>query len=398
MARFPPLPRRGRLPRAVNANNSSHGDNHETDCRLGPARRSPPHSLFIGNRSAPSRLPARSVKWQTPRRRPGPHRHLPLKMRLPRSRPPRRSRPIHQRPQRRPVRKRNQPCHQPTGQRLQYPRRPQRRRCQRPPRVPKLLRFRISQVAHVSGPQRPRNANQNRFILTRFRNRLLPRSHPLIARFLHTPTSRNYVGWSYGYCYTDKHVESWYWRVSLMVTETGQSSTQDPRRLILVPGGVNPTENVHLGGELWGNLIRSSHHMFVPERSLWLLGFPTVRPAAGQIAMPDGWAIHWPPFPSENADVQNVEPEQVGLQHGERSKSPLWRRQFLPILIATVGGVLLGALFLLVAIAAFLIESWAYGVTFAFTAMGLTFGPVSLVVAYLRWDDRASSTHPNETE
>ena len=69
----------------------------------------------------------------------------------------------------------------------------------------------------------------------------------------------------------------------------------------------------------------------------------------------------------------------------------------MPILIASVRGVLLGTLFLLVAIAAFLIGSWAYAITFGLAALGLMFGPVSLVVAYLRWDDRASATNSNET-
>ena len=63
--------------------------------------------------------------------------------------------------------------------------------------------------------------------------------------------------------------------------------------------------------------------------------------------------------------------------------SVVWRTHFMPIIIAGLGGLMIGVLFLLVAAAAVLVESWAYAITFGFVGVSLVFVPVSLIFTHL---------------
>ena len=69
------------------------------------------------------------------------------------------------------------------------------------------------------------------------------------------PLKREQLRW---HCYTDKHIESWYWRRSMMVAETWQNSTQYPRLPILVLGGTSETRNVLFARELLEAAMSSS--------------------------------------------------------------------------------------------------------------------------------------------
>ena len=178
-----------------------------------------------------------------------------------------------------------------------------------------------------------------------------------------------------------------------MVTKIWRGSTQDPRLPILLPTGMSTIHYIDLPPEVWGSAMRSPLHLALTEVSRGVVLSPTARLVTAESTPMDRWVVHWPPSLADNVNAENEEPEPIVPTNVERPRSPLWRRHFFPILIATVSGVLLGILFMLVAIAAVLIGSWAYAITFGLAALGLAFGPVSLVVAYLRWDDRVSTTN-----
>lgn len=63
--------------------------------------------------------------------------------------------------------------------------------------------------------------------------------------------------------------------------------------------------------------------------------------------------------------------------------SVVWRTYFMPIIVAGLGGLMIGVLFLLVATAAVLVESWAYAITFGVVGLSLVFTPVSFIFIYL---------------
>ena len=97
------------------------------------------------------------------------------------------------------------------------------------------------------------------------------------------------------------------------------------------------------------------------------------------------WVEYQPTHTSENAEPQaDQSPSPTTGPAPSRSRwSVVWRTHFMPIIIAGLGGLMIGVLFLLVAAAAVLVESWAYAITFGFVGVSLVFAPVSLIFTYL---------------
>lgn len=185
-----------------------------------------------------------------------------------------------------------------------------------------------------------------------------------------------------------------------MVAETRYSSIHDPRLPMLVPGWMNPSESSSIERVSWETAAGVSHGSIAGESLQGIIGLSPNPRLPVLIAAGSGpWVAHWPSFHHDDAvEAPREGSEQVGSKHAEGSRPSLLRRHWLPILMASVGGTLLGLLFSLVAIAAVLLDSWAYAATFSFAALALTLGPVSLVVAYLRWDDRMSAVNSNHSE
>ena len=114
------------------------------------------------------------------------------------------------------------------------------------------------------------------------------------------------------------------------------------------------------------------------------------------------WVEHLLPHSSEGPEPPTDQTQSPVLRQARSGSqwTAVWRTNFMPIIIAGLGGLMIGTLFLLVTAAAVLVQSWAYAITFGFIGVSLVFAPVSIIIAYL-WrmtPDPTADSDPSEQQ